>query len=406
MTDLWSCNHPSRFWLLQPDSPGNIWQDAIRLAMPVLELPTELVDVETVPAITLGEGQFGTDHFQLNLSKRLYYQLKPLIPRSVINLLKQVNARYSTAGFPLRWPIEDSYARFQWEVIHQMLILTGETRLTFRHFWPNANQFTLVLTHDIESAQGLANVRRVADLEEELGFRSSFNFVPERYELDHQLIQGLGERGFEVGVHGLNHDGKLYCSENTFTNRADKINYYLKAFNATGFRSPLMHRNPKWLQALQIEYDLSFFDTDPYQPMPGGCMSIWPFLIGHFIELPYTLTQDCTLSYVLGERTPRLWLEKLEFIEKYCGMALLNTHPDYLRDSKVWDLYVAFLSTLVEKGNYWHALPNEVASWWRKRSTTPFGQESPEMTLGTILLENDDIALCQPDFSARQTNRL
>ena len=78
-------------------------------------------------------------------------------------------------------------------------------------------------------------------------------------------------------------------------------------------------RNPEWMQALEIEYDLSFFDADPYEPMPGGTMSIWPFILGRFVELPYTLIQDHTLTAVLGETTPRLWLEKVDFIERYRG---------------------------------------------------------------------------------------
>ena len=33
--------------------------------------------------------------------------------------------------------------------------------------------------------------------------------------------------GFEVGVHGLNHDGKLFQSRQIFEKRSHKINYYL-----------------------------------------------------------------------------------------------------------------------------------------------------------------------------------
>jgi hypothetical protein len=99
--------------------------------------------------------------------------------------------------------------------------------------------------------------------------------------------------------------------------------------------------------------------------------------------------QDSTLGFVLGETTPRLWFDKLEFIEKYHGMALVNTHPDYLKEPKIWDIYLGFLNTLKEQSNYWHALPRDVARWWRKRSETPPGQESSEITLGTLLIKND-----------------
>jgi hypothetical protein len=130
-----------------------------------------------------------------------------------------------------------------------------------------------------------------------------------------------------------------------------------------------MHRHPEWMQDLEVEYDLSFFDTDPYEPIPGGTMNIWPFFIGHFVELPYTLVQDHTLTSILGEKTPQIWLDKVDFIEEYHGMALVNSHPDYLREKNTWDVYLQFLMEMKERGGYWRALPCEVASWWRVRST-------------------------------------
>ena len=78
----------------------------------------------------------------------------------------------------------------------------------------------------------------------------------------------------------------------------------------------------------------------PYEPIPGGTMSLWPFFIGHFVELPYTLVQDYTLTSVLGETTPKIWLEKIDFIEKYHGMALSNSHPDYLSQKTNWDVSI------------------------------------------------------------------
>ena len=45
--------------------------------------------------------------------------------------------------------------------------------------WPSGNEFAFILTHDVESKAGLDKVRQLAELEMELGFRSSFNFVPE-----------------------------------------------------------------------------------------------------------------------------------------------------------------------------------------------------------------------------------
>jgi hypothetical protein len=97
-------------------------------------------------------------------------------------------------------------------------------------------------------------------------------------------------------------------------------------------------------------------------------MSLWPFQIGRFLELPYTLVQDFTLTDVLLETTPALWLQKLEFLERFNGMALLNTHPDYLRTEGRFELYADFLQQIRYRDNYWSALPRDAARWWRERA--------------------------------------
>ncbi len=391
--DLWQDNHPKNFWQFQSDFSDEIWERAIQASLPILELNSDSGNGANFLSNTVGEGQFGDKRYQLTLTKRLYYLVKPLLPRSLIEQLKTTNARTAQSDFILHWPIEDRFVRFQWEVARQLLNFTDQTQLTMRKFWPKGKNFALVLTHDIETTEGQNFVREVADLEERLGFRSSFNFVPERYPLDYQLINDLSDRGFEVGIHGLKHDGKLFRSEQTFKKRSLVINSYLKDLNAVGFRSPLMHRNPEWLQSLNIEYDLSFFDTDPFEPMAGGCMTIWPFTIGRFIELPYTLVQDSTLGFVLGETTPSIWLDKLEFIKSFWGMALLNTHPDYLLNSNIWEIYENFLQILRDQNNFWNALPREVALWWRTRSDSSNNQIMRKSSLGTIYLENDKLII-------------
>jgi len=404
---MYSKNHPRSFWHLEPDPAEDRWQDAILRAIAALELSESPAALESALNLTLGEAQFGSQRWQLSPARHFYYQIKPFLPRAIINFIQCLNARSAATNFPLGWPIEERYARFQGEIIRQLVFDLNVTSLIFRHFWPEGLRYAVILTHDIETHKGQAFAGVVADLEESKGFRSSFNFVPEGYVLDLGLIQDLLDRGFEVGIHGLKHDGKLYFSKRQYTKRAEKINYYLQEFNAVGFRSPLMQRNPEWLQDLQIEYDLSFFDTDPYMPMPGGCMSIWPFFIGHFVELPYTLAQDCTVCTILKETTPKIWLEKLAFIESYCGMALLNTHPDYLKDKKLWNMYATFLDALAEKDDFWHALPHEAADWWRERDATPNGQETADMIPGMIELQEDELVFRQAEFTSidRATSR-
>lgn len=358
-------------WGLLDETPRpEDWRAAIQKTAKYLTgLPLEIYNAELTDIVSdiLSERQFGGGHFSLSKFQQFYYQVRPLFPSRFRLLVHKAASKKQAKRTLLRWPIEDRYAVFQFQLIRAYMDYGQRTTLHYIHFWPHTKRFAFVLTHDVESARGIPFVREVMALEEQYGFRSAFNFVPEDYRVDEKLLGDLRKRGFEIGVHGLKHDGKLFSSRSSFLKQAARINQYVRDWEAAGFRSPSTLRNPEWMQALQIEYDSSFFDTDPYEPIPGGTMSIWPFQLGHFIELPYTLAQDHTLMVTLGEKTPRLWLDKVNFIQRYCGMALVNSHPDYLMQSNHFSIYEHFLKEMCARGDFWHALPRQVAGWWRER---------------------------------------
>jgi len=111
----------------------------------------------------------------------------------------------------------------------------------------------------------LAKCRQLAELERDLGFRSSFNFIPEGdYRVSSELRAELTHQGFEVGVHDLRHDGRLYQSRRDFDQNARRINEYLDEWGAAGFRSGFMLHNLNWLHDLDIKYDMSTFDPDRF----------------------------------------------------------------------------------------------------------------------------------------------
>jgi hypothetical protein len=247
--------------------------------------------------------------------------------------------------------------------------------------WPDGKQFALVLTHDVESLSGLNKCERLMEMEQSLGFRSSFNFIPEgEYRVSPELREHLVEQGFEVGVHDLRHDGKLYRTKRHFDAAAPRINDYLREWNASGFRSGFMHRNLDWLHSLDIQYDMSTFDTDPFEPQPDGVHTIFPFVVRNgqeskgYVEMPYTLPQDSTLYLVLQEKDDRIWKEKLDWIVEQGGMALLNVHPDYMsfdsprRENEYpAEIYREFLDHVRSRyhDSYWAALPSDVATFSR-----------------------------------------
>ena len=219
----------------------------------------------------------------------------------------------------------------------------------------------------METKIGVELVPALADLEEKLGLRSCWNFISHKYKIDDGLIRDLQQRGHEVGVHGFNHDGRLFESRKTFQKRTAPINAAVQRFSASGFRAPMVHRNLRWIQDLDVDYDASCFDVDPFQAMPGGVGGVWPFIAGKIVELPYTLPQDHTLLIALGETTPRVWIDKLQLIESLAGMAMLISHPDYLDEPRRLDVYRQFLEHLTQQDTCWKVLPAEIARWWRDR---------------------------------------
>lgn len=298
------------------------------------------------------------------LLNKIFYILKPVIPRRLQVAIRRQLAAYKRKKYTHIWPIDPN---------------AGGPPEGWKG-WPDGKKFAFVLTHDVDTKAGHDRCRQLMDLEEELGFRSSFNFVPERYKVSAQLIKDLKSRGFEVGIHGLKHDGKLYASKEIFDKRAEIINKYIREWNADGFRSPAMHHNLDWIHSLDIKYDASTFDTDPFEPQSDGTGTIFPFWISNekdgngYVELPYTLVQDFTLFILLREKSTGIWKRKLDWIVSNKGMALMNTHPDYMHfgcgakanEEYSSDLYLQFLMHIKAcyENIYYHVLPNEVARFW------------------------------------------
>jgi hypothetical protein len=296
-----------------------------------------------------------------------YYALRPFLPRSFQLALRRRYARkQALTPFP-RWPIEPILVERTEAELGMRVAASGAGAIPLINYWPGDARAAVVLTHDVEGTAGVENIARVRALERRYGVVSCWNFVPERYPFDKRILKELTDEGCEIGVHGLYHDGKLFSSRAIFEERLPKINAYLRAWNAVGFRSPATHRNPDWMHELEAEYDSSFPDTDPFEPQPGGCCSIFPFFLGNIVELPITLVQDHTMIEILGRKDIRLWVEKADWIIEHHGLVNIIIHPDYMVKPESLRLYEDFLRYITSKNDVWFALPREVARWWRDR---------------------------------------
>jgi len=313
------------------------------------------------------------------LRNRLYYQIKPFVPWRIRIAIRSWLALRKRRRVQEVWPV----------------LPGSEQPPSGWPGWPDGKKFALVLTHDVERPEGLAKCRQLAELEIQMGFRSSFNFIPEGpYAVPAELRTWLADHGFEVGVHDLHHDGRLFESKAIFRERSLRINEYLRVWGAAGFRSGFMLNERDWLHELGILYDSSTFDTDPFEPHPQGRKTIFPSWVPNvsveprlpngegspsrtgYLELPYTLPQDSTLFLLLHETTPEIWTKKLDWIAGHGGMALVNVHPDYLRfegDPSSWHtypvgFYVQFLTHVRQRyaDTFWHALPKDVSLHCRK----------------------------------------
>ena len=298
--------------------------------------------------------------------REIYYYLKPIIPRRLQIFLRRKMVLRKLSKCSNIWPIDEK---------------AGKSRDGW-HGWPEEKQFALILTHDVETAKGQGKCGPLVELEENLGFRSSFNFVACEYDISSELRYYLNNHGFEVGVHGLRHDDNLFRSLELFKKQAVHINRILQEWGAVGFRTPSMYHNLDWIHELNIKYDASTFDTDPFEPQPDGVRTIFPFWVPGksseegYVELPYTMPQDFLLFILLKEKKIDTWKRKLDWIAQKGGMALILTHPDYMnfsgtnlrREEYPAALYEEFLhyikSTYAD--NYWHVLPRTMANFWRQ----------------------------------------
>lgn len=296
---------------------------------------------------------------------KIYYTLKPIIPRRLqIAIRRQLVLRKRRLTSDI-WPIDEAAQ-------HPPDGWNG---------WPDQKRFVIMLQHDVDTQKGHDKCYKLIELEEKLGVRSSFNFVAERYNISEELLKSIPDKGFELGVHGLKHDGKLFSSRKIFEERAIRINHYLKSWNVQGFASPSMHHNMEWMQELAITHATSTFDTDPFEPQPDGVKTIFPFWVqssmnkNGYVEIPYTMPQDFTLFILMAEKNISIWKQKLDWIVKHGGLALVNTHPDYMnfggKKCSLEKYPVKFYEELIHyfkskyNGEYWHALPREVARFWK-----------------------------------------
>jgi hypothetical protein len=301
---------------------------------------------------------------------QLYYLLKPLLPRRLRLYVRRALVAVKLKNKRDSWPIDPKSC----------------TKPDWFNGWPEGKQFALVVTHDVEQAGGVANISKLQEIDRRFEIRSSFGLVPERYKVVSSVLSMIREMNNEPYIHDLNHDGRLFSSYQIFKNRFPRINHYLHTWSCSGFRAGAMHRNLDWIGELDIEYDMSTFDTDPFEPMPDGAGTIFPFLVTSsitnrtYVEIPYTLPQDLLLLILHPARSIDIWIEKLSWIVSHQGMVSVNVHPDYIAFNDTpsnperypVSLYEKFLTHINDhfRTTMWNPTPMEMCRFIRGATGT------------------------------------
>jgi peptidoglycan/xylan/chitin deacetylase (PgdA/CDA1 family) len=370
--------------------------------------PSEIIDnlrLEKYAGSVVGEKGKITDN--QSLVRKIYYALRPLFPVRFRRILQRVALQdWAKIPYP-SWPIDTTADDLIDWLFKSAIEVSGETEIPFIWYWPRKYTSCAIMTHDVETGEGQEFCYRMLEMEEEYGIKSAFELVPEvRYVVSERVLDAIRAAGSEVCVHGLNHDGRLFSSEELFRNRAKAINQYAEKWGAKGFRSPVMYRNPAWYDAYGFSYDMSFPNVAHLDPQRGGCCTVFPFFIGNVLELPLTTIQDYPLYNIIRQDPIEMWTKQMDAIIAKHGLISFIIHPDYTTTPEKQQLYRQLLGLMKkrsEENDVWLALPGEVDEWWRERNAMNFtrengkwtieGKGSENATVGYARIENGQLCL-------------
>ena len=319
------------------------------------------------------------------MAREAYYLIRPLLGVNIRRHFQRLAfSGWERRPFP-RWPVDRTADQLHEVFLRGSMYQKCAAEVPFIWFWPEGYHACALLTHDVETSKGLQFCPTLMDLDDEAGIKSSFQLVPEqRYHVTEADLQRFQARGFEVNVHDLNHDGHLFRDHKTFARRITRINEYGKKFGALGFRAGALYRNQDWYDLLEFAYDMSVPNVAHLDPQRGGCCTIFPFFIGHVLELPVTAIQDYSLFHVLRTYSVDLWREQMDEIFDHHGMMNVITHPDYLIETRARETYRQFLQLLKATSSsrhVWMARPRDVNAWWRQRSKMQLAWEQDHWTV-------------------------
>jgi len=286
------------------------------------------MDIQYTPPKTM---QLGVG---LGLVDYLPFQIRD----SFVSLLSLFRPKPSDSSRRRNFPIDDLADRLDPAIEEK------------REFWQK--DFGVIMTHDVDTREGYEyGLSKFVEMEKQEDIVSTINMIPSSpaYDLDPDLVTNLIRDGFDIGMHGLHHDGKFaFLSDYEQRARIFGAAKRAKELNlpSKGYRAPWLHRTKKMVSYLTeagFEWDSSFPDTDDSTPgyAVTGSRTVFPFYPLYrdgetwkqspMLEIPVSMPQDWALLYyykLSEESILRVWKKKMEYIKSKGGVAAFIIHPD------------------------------------------------------------------------------
>jgi len=283
---------------------------------------------------------------------RPFYTRLPFHYHIVPGPLRNISARVLLAKrAPSAYP-RDDFPGFPIEQGFELLNHVYE-RISGTHGLETHRSSQIILIHDIDTEEGFRWVKRIANLEIEYGFRSLWNVVGHKYKINYEILDWLVENGFEIGLHGYDHDNRLiFLPESKIRYRLDQCDRLLRRYQIKAFRSPSWFRNEMLFNVLKdyFLYDYSCLDTDIVCPGGnGGCLWTKTFSLSGLTHVPTTLPFEIPLFFhYVPEQLLEFWKPKIEWLKSCHGNIVVNTHPDphYSGNVRMLKIYGELLSLL------------------------------------------------------------
>ena len=358
------------------DSPSGLLHDALQdttIDGDTIHLPFDLKQVVENLRYELYSGEHTNGNgLKTQALTKAYYLIRPLLPVSIRKHIQKWRLRgWDQLPFP-QWPVDRTVDQVFEQVMLLSLRAQSADRIPFIWFWPDGANSCAIMTHDVETAMGRDSCGHLMDMDDASGIKAAFEIVPQqRYQVTSDFLKSIRQRGFEIVVHDLNHDGRLFSNREQFLERVASIHAYKEQFGAIGFRAAVLYRKQSWFGALDFAYDMSVPNVAHLDPQRGGCCTVMPYFVGKILELPVTTTQDYTLFHILNDYSINLWQKQIDLIMEKHGLISFIVHPDYIgapRERKIYQALLKHLANLRKERALWITTPGEVNHWWRQRA--------------------------------------